>query len=408
MATCYGGGHVQILIPILQELKAQGCRISVLGLTTATEPLRAAGFEPLGFRHLLTSTDERARQHGIRLAEELRADGKSVPLEETIAYLGLSYADLEERIGTENANQLYRAHGRRAFLPLNPLRRLFDQLKPDALLTTNSPRAELASVKVAQEQGIPTISMVSLFGIQIADIIADRVCIPFEATIPQLIKRGVDPRTLVITGHPSFDCAADVLHQESAGIAWRTKHSINNDTSLALYAMQPGIDDQSALIEASLIQALSQNPQLRVAVRKHPNHRDVDAQKMIDRLGAAALNASEDALGTVLHACDVLVTHHSTVGIKAALIGKRVAFFNLENDISNYGLPLHEYDWASFSTTEDAGAIALASIRRDSLSEQQVRGDQIRQTWNCDGRSHYRIAETVLQALASRTTKPAA
>lgn len=397
-----------MLIPVLQELKAQGCRISVLGLTTATEPLRAAGFEPLGFRHLLTSTDERARQHGIRLAEELRADGKPVPLEETIAYLGLSYADLEERIGTENANQLYRAHGRRAFLPLNPLRRLFDQLKPDALLTTNSPRAELASVKVAQEQGIPTISMVSLFGIQIADIIADRVCIPFEATIPQLTKRGVDPRTLVITGHPSFDCAADVLHQESAGIAWRTKHSINNDTSLALYAMQPGIDDQSALIEASLIQALSQNPQLRVAVRKHPNHRDVDAQKMIDRLGAAALNASEDALGTVLHACDVLVTHHSTVGIKAALIGKRVAFFNLENDISNYGLPLHEYDWASFSTTEDAGAIALASIRRDSLSEQQVRGDQIRQTWNCDGRSHYRIAETVLQALASRTTKPAA
>lgn len=397
-----------MLIPVLQELKAQGCRISVLGLTTATEPLRAAGFEPLGFRHLLTSTDERARQHGIRLAEELRADGKSVPLEETIAYLGLSYADLEERIGTENANQLYRAHGRRAFLPLNPLRRLFDQLKPDALLTTNSPRAELASVKVAQEQGIPTISMVSLFGIQIADIIADRVCIPFEATIPQLTKRGVDPRTLVITGHPSFDCAADVLHQESAGIAWRTKHSINNDTPLALYAMQPGIDDQSALIEASLIQALSQNPQLRVAVRKHPNHRDVDAQKMIDRLGAAALNASEDALGTVLHACDVLVTHHSTVGIKAALIGKRVAFFNLENDISNYGLPLHEYDWASFSTTEDAGAIALASIRRDSLSEQQVRGDQIRQTWNCDGRSHYRIAETVLQALASRTTKPAA
>lgn len=397
-----------MLIPVLQELKAQGCRISVLGLTTATEPLRAAGFEPLGFRHLLTSSDERARQHGIRLAEELRADGKSVPLEETIAYLGLSYADLEERIGTENANQLYRAHGRRAFLPLNPLRRLFDQLKPDALLTTNSPRAELASVKVAQEQGIPTISMVSLFGIQIADIIADRVCIPFEATIPQLTKRGVDPRTLVITGHPSFDCAADVLHQESAGIAWRTKHSINNDTPLALYAMQPGIDDQSALIEASLIQALSQNPQLRVAVRKHPNHRDVDAQKMIDRLGAAALNASEDALGTVLHACDVLVTHHSTVGIKAALIGKRVAFFNLENDISNYGLPLHEYDWASFSTTEDAGAIALASIRRDSLSEQQVRGDQIRQTWNCDGRSHYRIAETVLQALASRTTKPAA
>ncbi|WP_417382668.1 hypothetical protein [Gimesia sp.] len=397
-----------MLIPVLQELKAQGCRISVLGLTTATEPLRAAGFEPLGFRHLLTSTDERARQHGIRLAEELRADGKSVPLEETIAYLGLSYADLEERIGTENADQLYRAHGRRAFLPLNPLRRLFDQLKPDALLTTNSPRAELASVKVAQEQGIPTISMVSLFGIQIADIIADRVCIPFEATIPQLTKRGVDPRTLVITGHPSFDCAADVLHQESAGIAWRTKHSINNDTPLALYAMQPGIDDQSALIEASLIQALSQNPQLRVAVRKHPNHRDVDAQKMIDRLGAAALNASEDALGTVLHACDVLVTHHSTVGIKAALIGKRVAFFNLENDISNYGLPLHEYDWASFSTTEDAGAIALASIRRDSLSEQQVRGDQIRQTWNCDGRSHYRIAETVLQALASRTTKPAA
>ena len=397
-----------MLIPVLQELKAQGCRISALGLTTATEPLRAAGFEPISFRHLLTSDDECARRHGIRLAEEMHADGKSVPLEETIAYLGLSYADLEERIGTENAKQLYRAQGRRAFLPLNPIRRLFDQLKPDALLTTNSPRAELASVKVAQERGIPAISMVSLFGLQIADIIADRVCIPFEATIPQLTARGVDPRTLVITGHPSFDCAADVLHQESAGMEWRTRKSIKNDTPLALYAMQPGIGDQSTLVETSLMQAIKQNPQLRIAVRKHPNHRDADAQKVIDQLGPAALNASDAPLGTVLHACDVLVTHHSTVGIKAALIGKQVAFFNLENDISVYGLPLHEYDWASFSTTVDAGASALASIKREPLGQQQMRGTQIRQTWNCDGQSHYRIAQTVLQSLNASARNDAA
>ncbi|WP_339675814.1 hypothetical protein, partial [uncultured Gimesia sp.] len=235
--------------------------------------------------------------------------------------------------------------------------------------------------------------------------IADRVCIPFEATIPQLTTRGVDPGTLVITGHPSFDCAADVLNQESAGIEWRRKHSINNDTPLALYAMQPGINEQSALIEASLTQALIQNPQLRIAVRKHPNHRDADVQNVINRLGSAALNASEHTLGTVLHACDVLVTHHSTVGIKAALIGKQVAFFNLENDISVYGLPLDEYDWASFSTTVETGASALASIKREAFSQQRVRGSQIRQAWNCDGRSHYRIAQTVLQALESRTTK---
>ena len=394
-----------MLIPVLQELKAQSCRISVFGLTTAGEPLQAAGFEPLGFRHLLTVEDERACQHGIRLAEEIQADGKSVPLEETIAYLGLSYTDLEDRLGTENAEQQYRTQGRRAFLPLKPLRRAFDQMQPDVLLTTNSPRAELASVKVARERGIPSVSMVSLFGLQIADIIADRVCIPFEATIPQLTTRGVDSRTLVITGHPSFDCAADVLHLDAAGNEWRIKHSINNDTPLALYAMQPGIDDQSDLIEASLAQALIQNPQLRIAVRKHPNHCDADVQNVINRLGSVALNASEDALGTVLHACDVLVTHHSTVGIKAALIGKQVAFFNLENDISVYGLPLHEYDWASFSTTVETGASAIASIKRESLTQQQGRGSQIRQAWNCDGRSHYRIAETVLEALASRTTK---
>lgn len=388
-----------MLIPILQELKARGCRISVLGLTTAAGPLKAAGFEPLGFRHFLTSSDERALAHGTLLAAEMAPTGTTVPWEETVAYLGLSFEDLEERVGTESAAKQYREQGRRVFLPLKPLRRVFDRLNPDLLLTTNSPRAELASVKVARERGIPSVSMVSLFGLQIAEILADQVCIPFAATIPQLTARGVDPDSLVITGHPSFDCAGDILNQESAGAAWRTSHSINDDTPLALYAMQPGIGDQSTLIEASLAEAIRRNPQLRIAVRKHPNHRDSDVQKVIEQLGPATLNASGAALGTVLHACDVLVTHHSTVGIKAALIGKQVAFFNRENDSSVYGLPLHEYDWASFSTSVAAGARALAAIRREPPAQQQARGSQIRQDWNCDGRSHHRIAETVLRAL---------
>ncbi|WP_339733409.1 hypothetical protein [uncultured Gimesia sp.] len=397
-----------MLIPVLEELRSQGCRISVLGLTTAEEPLKAAGFEPIGFRHLMTREDDRAQRHGIRLATEMKADGQSVPLAETIAYLGLSYADLEDRVGVSAAEQHYREQGRRVFLPLNPLRRAFDQFQPDVLLTTNSPRAEQASVIVARERNIPSISLVSLFGLQIADILADQVCIPFKATIPQLTARGVSPENLVITGHPSFDCADDVLHQESAGLAWRTRHKIEDHCLVALYAMQPGMDAQSQLIEASLEQAAILNPNLRIAVRKHPNHTEADARRVIKRFGNSALNASLETLATVLHACDLLVTHHSTVAIKAALIGRKVAFFNLDDDISAYGLPLHSYDWATFSTTIEAGSRAMATVKRESVECQQVRGAQIRQEWNCDGQSHRRIAETVLRVLKSQTASRAA
>ena len=93
----------------------------------------------MDFKELIQPDDSRAIEHGTRLAEEMHKDSKVQSLEESIAYLGLSYADLEDQLGVVEAKKEFTRKGRQAFLPLAPIRRLFDQIQPDVLLTTNSP-----------------------------------------------------------------------------------------------------------------------------------------------------------------------------------------------------------------------------------------------------------------------------
>jgi hypothetical protein len=69
--------------------------------------------------------------------------------QETVAYLGLSMADLIADVGPEEAELAYRQFGRQAFLPVRTLDRILRQVAPDLVVCTNSPRAERAAVLAA-------------------------------------------------------------------------------------------------------------------------------------------------------------------------------------------------------------------------------------------------------------------
>lgn len=413
LAVCYGGGHVLMLIPVLEHLKSLGYEIQVLGLTAAANPLREAGFEPLGFLDFLKTDDTRAVEHGKRIAEKMHCDGIAVSLEESIAYLGLSYADLEDRLGVEEAKTQFELLGRQAFLPLSILRRVFDRLQPDVVITTSSPRAELAAVKVAAERGVPSVGMIDLFGGQVidgillTDILSDHVCIPFEGTIPVLEDWNVSRDQIVITGNPNFNWVSKVPEVQDR--SWRDRHNIKETDILALYAMQPETRDYCDLIEDSLALAVQQNPHLKVAVRSHPCQPDSDAQLVLDRLGDAALPTFSDSLSELIYACDVLVTGNSTVALEAVLLGRKSAMFYINEDLKAHALPLHlYYDWVTFSTNVEHGARAISEITCDTIEDQQRRRVKVCDDWNCDGKSHIRVAEVVIKALESQQSMDAA
>lgn len=409
LAVCYGGGHVLMLIPVLKLLESMGYEIHVIGLTTAAIPLQKEGFSPLGFRHILKPEDTRAIEHGKSLAAEMHRNSKVTSLEESIAYLGLSYADLEDQLGVETAKKTFQEKGRQSFLPLNPLRRIFDKVQPDVLLTTNSPRAELASIRIAAERGIPSVGVLDLFGLQpYNDIPSDYVCVPFQQAVSILVDRGLKKSNIVVTGNPNFDWIHEASPRVEQAAAWRIQHQIQPEDLLILYAMKPNWDQHEEMIVQSLEHILSKTPTLKITVRPHPNSDNHIAEQVLKRLGKAAFLNKETPLPLAVEACDALVTHKSTVSVEAALIGRQVALFHSNHDYPTHGIPLHLFNWGTFSITVDEGIQALSQLKKESRETQNQRGFEIRKAWNCDGNAPVRIANVVIKALEQNQKEKAA
>src|SRR5262245_36054585 len=191
----YGGGHVNMVIPTVRELERRGgWDVSVLGLTTARLALRAAGISAFGFADLVAAGDVDVLTLGRELLAGNHAADKGVEERESIAYLGLCYADLRERLGPGEAARLYAERGRQGFLPIGPLRGLLEREAPDVVVATSSPRAERAALLAARELGIPAVLMIDLFGLE-WDFLedpdyADRVLVISEWTKRRFAERG--------------------------------------------------------------------------------------------------------------------------------------------------------------------------------------------------------------------------
>ena len=75
----YGGGHVNMVIPVARELARRGgWRVDILGLTTAGAVLRDAGLPSLGFRDLVRPEDAGALRRAAHALKGSVADQEVV------------------------------------------------------------------------------------------------------------------------------------------------------------------------------------------------------------------------------------------------------------------------------------------------------------------------------------------
>jgi hypothetical protein len=326
----YGGGHVAALIPVIRELLRRGeWEISTLGLTTARQALEKAGIEALGFRDLLLPQDQAALAAGQRLLDSNHQDNLGIPREETVAYLGLSYVDLEERLGPEQAARRFAALGRGAFLPLGPLDRVFRRVEPDIVVTTNSPRAEEAAIRTAVLHGIPSLCVVdqlfpeSIFlhpinAFLMEEGYGDHLAVFSSPLREWLISHGRRPEQVTVTGNPAFDALDDpTLPQRAEALrrdrGWRGKKVI-------LWASQPELEKSGiqSKVRKALIEAASRHADWHLILRKHPSEpaQETSLQSNV------TLSDNRDDLAVQLTAVDVVVTMTSTVGIQGVLWDK--------------------------------------------------------------------------------------
>lgn len=336
--VAYGGGHVNALLPIIRVLsKTPDYNIEVLGLTTAAATLEKEGVPCFGFRHLITEDDKSALFWGEKLAGG--TNHQLVSSEETVAYLGLSYMDLINRHGEEEAQRLYATKGRQAFLPLSIMERLLESNRPDLIVATSAPRTEQAAILAAGKMGIKAVCIVDLLCTREVKWVgqkgyANKICVLADFVRELILKAGRSQDEVIVTGNPAFDALTQPDLNRKGG-EFRTHRGWGTDLVI-LWASQiepekhpvtgaPGNPALPRQIESELFKIIQRHPKWRLVIRPHPNE-PVPVNKLPER---TELSLQTDDPSVLLKGVDVVVSMSSTLGLEGALIGKPLISLNM-------------------------------------------------------------------------------
>jgi len=342
----YGGGHIAMVLPVIRALRRlhPGVQCTLLALTTGHARALREGEQALGYRDFVHLIDGAAAQtHGRRLQQ-----GNSSPdvsQEESLAYLGINYLDLVAQHGEAGAAALYAREGRYGFLPLHFMRRLFDELRPDVVVATNSPRSEQAALQVAVERGIPSVGMVDLFGMDSDTFVMRPVkpahtCVIAESVRQRLVARGFPPESVAVTGNPAFDGLFAPANAQLARAFLQARGWL--DHKVILFAgtweaqAHPATDIPAGRsfpmqLEAILRDYVKQRADTALIVRYHPG----DWFEYPRQADDARVHFSEpprEPIHPLILAASVVVNTNSTVGLESAVAGKAV--ISVENSPS--------------------------------------------------------------------------
>lgn len=378
----YGGGHVNMLIPLIRHfLEREDASVSVLALTTARNRLTEEGISSLGAIDFLQEEDRDVLKWGKWLTDQ--TGPHSLPYNEVVAYLGFCYAELVRQYGEQEAALRYETYGRGAFLPVAFMRRVLQAQRPDVLIATNSPRTERAAFLAARDMDIPRVCVVGPNANRGLDWLAEPgyanpICVMAEYQRQKLMQMGVPEKQVQVTGNPIFDRLVD------PGIRIRGcefRHHLGwRDKKVILWASQkepaahpltgeasdPGIP---AKIEHALVSWLPAHADWRLIIRPHPNE-----DRVVLGLDEKAIYFSEkhEDIAELIAAADVVVTMTSTAGLEASLLGKPVvspqwSIFSRESYYVEAGIAQPVYSLAEIEGALEAALAGKVPVTANRL-----------------------------------------
>jgi hypothetical protein len=408
----YGGGHVEMCLPVMRALRTQfpGSEVRILALTTAAGVARRAGEQPLAFRDFCRGQEgERALRYGEQLVGEQQHP--DVDREESFAYLGLNFLEWVQEFGEQGAWQRWREQGRQGFRPVRLFHRVLSELRPDVVVTTNSPRSEQAAIEAAQALHIPALSMVDLFALpgdpyRSRSVHADRIAVLSDATRRNLQEAGIPSERIVVTGNPAFDgltgananAAADRFRAERGWV----------DRPMVLWAGHMEPDDSDPLwagaalgnaVQQALLRWLQAQDDGCLAIRYHPNewHR-FERPPVHPRLHWS--QPDREGLLPVLAAADVVIVQATTVGAQAHAAGKQVLTLGFSPLVQRSGM-----DYANLGMGVAASDLdALPALLGQALAANRPGASSIQR----QGDAAQRVAREIAALAAPRPEGPRA
>jgi len=348
----YGGGHAQIIIAVAAEMDRRGIAYDLLGLTTAHAAFLRAGLRSQDVSALLVEDID----SGILAkagAFTPPSDNPDVTDEQTRAYFALGYEDLVQRFGQAEADRRVAELGRKAFEPVTGFRRYLEALRPSVVVTTTSPRSELAAIKAARELGIPSVAIGDMYLVAEQEWIldgcyADHLVVMSEDVGEMLEATGRLTSQIEVLGNPAFDALAPRQGDEALRARLRSDLGIGDRTCI-LWPLGGAADEVmgrfllSAEEVARFLDALcDRDPSFCFVLRPHPNW-PVAPMELAHGVIDSAMTLEESLL-----ACDLVCVEASTVGLQAVLRGKPTVCLAF----ADYVL-YPRYGWASEVDTLD-------------------------------------------------------
>jgi hypothetical protein len=355
----YGGGHALIIISVAQELGRRGVEYDLFGLTTAYAAFEQAGLKPMDITALLDDAiPADVASRGRALAP--RPDHPHITLAQAQAYYAVGYDDLCRRFGSAEADAKVQEFGRKAFEPVSAFTRLFQRLHPSVVVTTTSPRSELAGIKAAREVGIPSLAIGDMYLVAeqewiLGDEYADHLVVMSDDVGEMLQASGHLRSQVHVLGNPAFDALASQAEDAGKRRELRKRFGVG-DRKLILWPLGGAADPVvgryllTAEEAASALEDICrQDPTYCYIMRPHPNW-PVGPMDLLHGWVDSSLTVEESIL-----AADLICVEASTVGLQAVLTGKAVVCLRF----ADYVL-YPDYGWATKAdTVEELREIVL-------------------------------------------------
>lgn len=342
MMFCYGGGHVKIVSSIYQAIKSD-YNVKILAFNSAIDTLRGMGIPFFTLLSYAEIFDEDVFLYGGMLADDL--ERIAIGYDETVMYLGCSFYDLANKVGYDTAINLYEDKGFSAFLPIRTMYKILINERPDLVVSTTAPRAELAALIAAKELSIPSVAIKDNVWVSdtlrqiVRDNLASTLCV-FSEEFKNIIQPLNAKQHIVPTGTPVYD-HLKYLKRNSVDKSCVTVLLADVECPL-IHPMYPGgrgVLDFDKMVRREL-DNLALLPGWNVIFRPHPS-------QIADYLEFNNVSISDpsESLHLLLESVDVVVTAISTVGLEGLVAG--TGLVSLESTVFN---SKHSYYKLGYST----------------------------------------------------------
>ncbi|MEC9068347.1 MAG: hypothetical protein VX569_13815 [Pseudomonadota bacterium] len=328
--TSYGGGHAQIIAALVPALQSAGFETDTIGLTTAYALLRRQGVAAKSVEALLVPEQDR---RWLSLAERFLGESAHPDITEsqTRAYFALGLRDLALEMGEEAAIERVEDQGRMAFCPVDAFRRYFRRTTPDLVISTTSPRFELAAQLGAHAEGIPGLAVGDLFLEHERQWILQPGYARQLAVLSEPVRRSMEADGFAgqirATGNPAFDRLAIVAQDEPrrrelrAALGIGQKRLVLCPASSSSHAKNGQAFLSPATFARKMEALCRRRPELTYMMRAHPNAPfEMPSECKSGHNPDSSVMSVEDAI----LAADLVFVECSTVGLQAALMGRPV------------------------------------------------------------------------------------